>query len=268
NVIARASEDPALRRYSWQLALSMQPFLHRLGYWADWVTLMTTALGAATEAEDRVAEAQCHRSLAGAFHVLGRNDQAVAELGRVRQLFDELGYTDENGKLEANFGWVREEQRRYEDAVAHFQRAVELFEQRDDRSGTALAMLGIGQSFGGLGKHRSAAETIERAIEIYRELDDRSGQGHGWDRLATVCQAEGDLVTAADYYQRAIELHRLENNTTAELNCHVQLGDIRHALGDDVGARAYWSTALAGLTELHLPKANAVRDRLSELDGG
>ena len=268
NAVGQASEDPALRHYSWQLALSMQPYLHRLGYWADWIILMTTALGAATAAQDRFAQAQCHRSLAGAFHMLGRNDQAVVELSRTRRLFDALGHVDENARLEANFGWVREEQHRYEEALAHFQRAVELFAKDDDRSGQALATLGIGQAYRGLGEYRSAAETIERAIALYRELDDRGGQGYGWERLGTVCYAEGELVTAADYYRRAIELHQLENNTAAVLDTQVKLGDIQFALGDDAGARALWATALTALTELHLPLADEVRDRLSTLDSG
>jgi hypothetical protein len=40
--------------------------------------------------------------------------------------------------------------------------------------------------------------------------------------------------------------------------------DIRRALGDQKGARELWRTAL---TELHLPQADAVRQRLSTLDG-
>jgi tetratricopeptide (TPR) repeat protein len=266
NAVGQASDDPELRHYAWELALSMQPYLHRLGYWADWTTVMTAALGAATKAGDKFAQAQCHRSLAGACHMLGRNDQAAAELDRARRLFGALGDTEHNAKLEANFGWVREEQHCYQEALDHFERAAELFAQRDDQPGLALATLGIGQAYRGLGKYESAAETIERAIDLYRALNDRSGQGHGWERLAAVYYADGDLTTAAEYYERAIDLHRLENNPTSELNCQVQLGDIRLALGDKASARNPWTTALAGLTDLHLPKADGVRARLSALD--
>jgi hypothetical protein len=59
-------------------------------------------------------------------------------------------------------------------------------------------------------------------------------------------------------------LHCLEHNPTGELNCQVQLGDIRRALGDQKGARELCRTAL---TELHLPQADAVCQRLSTLDG-
>jgi tetratricopeptide (TPR) repeat protein len=266
NAVAQAAETPQLRRYSWQLALSMQPYLHRLGYWADWVTVMTTALGAATAERDLFGQSHCHRSLAGAYHMLGRNDQAAIELEHTRKLFDTLGYTEQNARLEANFGWVREEQHRYQEALDHFQRAVALFAEQDDRPGQALAILGIGQAYCHLGKYESAARTIDRAIELFRELGDGSGEGHGWERLAAVYYAQGDLATAADYYRRAVELHQHENNPTSELDCRVQLGDIRLALHDKAGARELWSSALVALDELRLPQAGAVRARLSRLD--
>ncbi|HJP76354.1 MAG TPA: BTAD domain-containing putative transcriptional regulator [Pseudonocardiaceae bacterium] len=266
NAVAQAAEFSELRHYSWQLALSMQPYLHRLGYWADWITVMTTALGAATAAGDLFAQSHCHRSLAGAYHMLGRNDQAAVELERTRKLFAVLGYTAQNGKLEANFGWVREEQRRYEEALDHFQRAVTLFAEQDDVPDQALAILGIGQCYCHLGKFESAAQTIERAIEIFRELDDTSGEAHGWDRLAAVYYAQGDLTTAAEYYEHAIELHRQEKNPAQEMDCRVHLGDIRLALGDKVAARELWNAALGVFDELHLPIADEIRDRLSTLD--
>jgi hypothetical protein len=78
--------------------------------------------------------------------------------------------------------------------------------------------------------------------------------------------ARGDLATAVDHYQHAIELHREENNPTGVLNCQVQLGDLRLSLGDRAGARELWSLALATLDELRLPRADAVRARLLELD--
>jgi tetratricopeptide (TPR) repeat protein len=147
NAVAQAAETPQLRHYSWQLALSMQPHLHRLGYWADWIMVMSTALSAATAQHDLIAEAHCHRSLAGGYHMLDRNDQAAIELTRTRQLFDTLGYTEQNAKLEANFGWVRQEQHRYEEALGHFQRAVELSAEQHDEAGQALAILGIGEAY-------------------------------------------------------------------------------------------------------------------------
>ncbi|HEX4225278.1 MAG TPA: BTAD domain-containing putative transcriptional regulator [Pseudonocardiaceae bacterium] len=266
NAVAQAAETPQLRHYSWQLALSMQPHLHRLGYWADWIMVMSTALSAATAQHDLIAEAHCHRSLAGGYHMLDRNDQAAIELARTRQLFDTLGYTEQNAKLEANFGWVRQEQHRYEEALGHFQRAVELSAEQHDEAGQALAILGIGEAYCHLGKYESAAETLERAIELYRELGDSGGEAHGWYRLAAVYVARGDLATAVDHYQHAIELHREENNPTGVLNCQVQLGDLRLSLGDRAGARELWSLALATLDELRLPRADAVRARLLELD--
>ena len=266
NAVAQAADIPRLRHYSWQLALSMQPYLHRLGHWTDWITAMTTALGAATAQHDLFAQSHCHRSLAGAYHMMGRNDQAIVELDRTRRLFGMLGYTEQNAKLEANFGWVREEQHRYEEALDHFQRAVELFGEEHDEPGRGLAILGIGQAYTHLGKYESAAATIERAIEIFRDLDDVTYEAHGWDRLAAVYYAQGDLTAAADYYQRAIDLHQQENNPARELDCRVQLGDIRFTLGDQAGARELWSTALVMFDELQLPQASAVRVRLSRLD--
>jgi hypothetical protein len=73
-----ATEHPILReamRYAaglgygiepWQLALAVEPYLERTGYFHDWEDVVRTALRAARERQDRVGEAHMLRSLAAA----------------------------------------------------------------------------------------------------------------------------------------------------------------------------------------------------------
>jgi hypothetical protein len=50
----------------WQLALAVEPYLERTGYFHDWEDVVRTALRAARERQDRVGEAHMLRSLAAA----------------------------------------------------------------------------------------------------------------------------------------------------------------------------------------------------------
>jgi DNA-binding SARP family transcriptional activator len=71
---------------AWRLALTLQPFCQRQGYWHDWVAAMGFALRAALDAEDLDGETGIRRSLAGARHMLGQDTEAIAELERATDL--------------------------------------------------------------------------------------------------------------------------------------------------------------------------------------
>jgi DNA-binding SARP family transcriptional activator/tetratricopeptide (TPR) repeat protein len=254
-----------LRPYTWQLALTVQQFYQRQGYCYEWAGMMHTALGAALSAGDLAAQARTRRGLAGAYHFLGRNDEALGELERTRELFTELGYEGEHAYVHSNFGTVLASKGQFDQAVAHYWQAYDLYEGLQHVKGQAAALEGIGWCHGQQGRYYLAIRYVENAMILYRRLDDRKGQSDCWARLGESRHLLGQYRQAIDCHLRAIALGQEIGSRASEAEVLTRLGDSAHAAGDPVAARQAWDNALVILDELRLPQASSVRERMGRL---
>jgi DNA-binding SARP family transcriptional activator/tetratricopeptide (TPR) repeat protein len=259
------ARDAGRHVHAWQLALTLQQFFQRQGYCHDWAATMRTALDAALAAGDRAAQAHVRRSLAGAYHFLGRNDEALAELERTRELFTDLGYTTEHAYLHSNFGTVLASQGHYDLAIGHYRQAYDLYKVMRHEKGQAAALEGIGHCHGRQGSYHQAADCVEKAMVLYRLLEDRNGEGNCWARLGEFRHQLGQYRQARDCHRRAITLCRELGNRADEAAVLASAGDSALADGDPAAAWQAWHSALIIVDELQLPLASSVRDRLVRL---
>jgi DNA-binding SARP family transcriptional activator/Tfp pilus assembly protein PilF len=261
----RLAADCGFGRHAWQLALIPQQFLQRQGYWHDWESITRVGLAAAIKADDLTGQAHSRRSLAGALHFLGRNDEALTELESTHWLFAELGYTTEHAYLHGNFGAVLALQGRYEQAIEHYQQALRLYVEMGDRNGQAATLERIGGCLIRLGSYQQGIDFIDEAMEIYRALDNGIGQGDCWTALGDAHHLLGEYHQAADCHARAIAFFKENGDRTYEAQVLVALGDSWLAADYETAAGEAWERALAILDELRLPLANPVRTRLVRL---
>jgi DNA-binding SARP family transcriptional activator/Tfp pilus assembly protein PilF len=261
----RQAMECGFHPHAWQLSLIPQQFFQRQGYWHDWESVTRLGLAAAIKAEDKTGQAHTRRSLAGALHFLGRNDEALTELESTHWLFAELGYTTEHAYLHGNFGAVLAQQGRYEQAIEHYQQALRLYSEMGDRNGQAASLERIGGCLTRLGSYQQGIDFIDEAMEIYRSLDNGIGQGDCWTALGDTHHLLGEYHQAADCHARAIAFFKENGDRTYEAQVLVALGDSWLAADYETAAGEAWERALAILDELRLPLANPVRTRLVRL---
>ncbi len=261
----RQAMECGFHRHAWQLSLIPQQFFQRQGYWHDWESVTRMGLAAAIKAGDKTGQAHTRRSLAGALHFLGRNDEALTELESTHWLFAELGYTTEHAYLHGNFGAVLAQQGRYEQAIEHYQQALRLYSEMGDRNGQAASLERIGGCLTRLGSYQQGIDFIDEAMEIYRSLDNGIGQGDCWTALGDTHHLLGEYHQAADCHARAIAFFKENGDRTYEAQVLVALGDSWLAADYETAAGEAWERALAILDELRLPLANPVRTRLVRL---
>ncbi len=264
--IAYTGRPAGLRCYAWQLALVVQQFYQRQGHCYEWAGMMHTALGAALAAGDLAAQAHARRGLAGAYHFLGRDDEALAELERTRELFTRLGYQSEHAYVESNAGTVLASLGQLDRAIGHYWQAYDLYEGMRHVKGQAAALEGIGSCHDRRGQHYLAIRYVENAMILYRRLDDRKGQSDCWARLGESRHLLGQYRQAMDCHRRAIALGQEIGSRAGEVEALTRLGDSAAAAGDPAVARRAWESALVILDELRLPQAGTVRERLARLD--
>jgi tetratricopeptide (TPR) repeat protein len=150
------------------------------------------SLNAALEAARRTGncrlESWCHYGLGNVYADQGRQEEAVAEYQRAIEL-DPQGALPHHG-----LGNVYVDQGRQEEAVAAYQRAIEL----DPK--LAAPHHGLGNVYRSLGRQEEAVAEYRRAIEF----DPQDASSH--HELGTVYRLLGRQEEAVAAYQRAIDL--------------------------------------------------------------
>jgi tetratricopeptide (TPR) repeat protein len=254
------------RVQAWQLALTLQRFYERQGYWYDWAATMRSALRAALDADDLAGQAHIRRSLADACRLIGQDSEAIAELKRAREL---PGHTDravEEAYLHSIFGAVFTRQGSHDQAVEHYRQAYDCYLAADHRSGQADALKGMGGSRGQQGRYSEATTLVHDAMTIYRELGDANGEGDCWVCLGEFHHLLGEHEQALTCHRRAVRLWHGLGNRAAEALALDSLADSALAAGERDQAREAWETALIVLNELGLPAADSVRRKLRRMD--
>ncbi len=265
SAVKHAAATTGLRHYAWDLALRQQQFHQLSSCYHDWAAIMRTALQTARDEQDLAAQARTHRSLAGAYHFLNRNDQAIEHLRRTCALFNQLGYRLEHGYVCVNFGMVRRELGEVDAAMRHYQDALVLFEEMANPKGRATAYEGMGWCEIKRGNHCVAVGLIEQAMRLYAEVDDINGTGGCWISLGQLRQSSDEHEAAIECFSKGIELFPQIGNRADVAGCLLWRGDSRRALDDAEAARQDWQQALTIMEELELPLASSARSRLGPL---
>ncbi|HJP77904.1 MAG TPA: BTAD domain-containing putative transcriptional regulator [Pseudonocardiaceae bacterium] len=262
SAVKHAATTTGLRDYAWELALRQQQFFQLSGAYHDWAALMRTALQTAREERDVSAQARTHRSLAGAYHFLRHNEQAIEHLTSTCALFHQLGYRLEHAYVCVNFGAIRRAMGQVEASMRHYRDALELFREMGNFKGQATALEGIGWCETKAGNTCVAIGLIEESMALFGRIDDQVGVGYSWTGLGKLRQSTGEHEQAIEYLTRAITLFVGIGDRANTADCMLWRGDSRAALGDVSGAREDWQRALDTMDDLELPLADEARDRL------
>ncbi|MGA4727346.1 AfsR/SARP family transcriptional regulator [Micromonospora taraxaci] len=264
-VVHRQIEDGDVAS-AWQLAMSLQIFYQREGWWQDWVTVARACLRAVTTAGDAIGRAHMVWSLAGAEHALGDDDTAARLLRQALDLYNRLGYRSEQALVYRDLGQVSSTQENYRDAVAYHEGALRLVESLEDLPNQVSVLCCLATAYSGLGWHDASTDLVGRALSIAEARGDLDGQGLCHETLAHGRRVGGDLSGALVGMKRAAAVYRQAGSRMNRVGCLVHLGDVALTLDDRVGAREAWQEALDLVRHLSVPQVADIRDRLDRLD--
>ena len=263
----------ALRRsagfdtHAWQLAWALASYFEYQGHYRDWRSTQTAALEASRRLGDKTAQALSHDLLARALVRLGRYDQAYAHLQNALALFEELGDLAGQADTHRSLTWVLDLQGRYDEAVPHAQQALALFRAAGHHAGEGRSLNAVGWFHARHGDYDEALRCCQQALDLQQQIGDRFGQAETYDSLGYAHRHLGHHDEAIACYQQAISLYGEFGDRYNEADSLVYLGDAYHDFGEARSARIAWQHALAILEQFGHPDADKVQARLRELDG-
>ncbi|KAB8194080.1 tetratricopeptide repeat protein [Nonomuraea phyllanthi] len=256
--------EAGLDRHAWHLAWGFAEFMQRTGPWEEILRVQAVALDAATRLGDRVAQACCHSGLARAGAKLGHDQEAVAHFDRAIELHRDL----DEPVLEAHLHLgltVPVSRVRPGEELGHALRALELFQQGGDAIGEARALNNAGWWRAQIGEYGQALADCTHAQRLLADLGYAQGEGHAWDSIAYVLDAMGDHARAVTCYERAAELFKECGDPYPAAETLVRLGRTHAAAGNTAAALDAWERAAQCYDALGDTKAQAVRARRAAL---
>ncbi|HEY0532841.1 MAG TPA: BTAD domain-containing putative transcriptional regulator [Actinoplanes sp.] len=255
-------------RQAWQLAWAMANFVHRRGYWDDWVTVQQAAVTATGRLGDHAAQAHAHRLLGIALLRLGRLDEAREQLTLARERFAALG--DAAGQAMAHRGLGRVAARcdDHQEALRQARLALDLFTRGGPPQGRASAENAVGWMLAELGDHEQALRHCTRALTLQERLGDAFGEANTLDSLGYIHLRRGDVSLAVRCYERSLELSRRLDDRHGESDTLDRLGDVHLDAGDVGAARQAWRLALELAETVSPAEVDRIRAKLKSAADG
>jgi len=186
-----------LHDLAWKLAVRCARFLDARHYWDAWLLTAERGAAAAEALGNAAAEAATYENLGDANLRRGRVDEAVA----------------------------------------HYERSVAQWRQRDDAAGLARALAGLGAAHERRGQLGKAVACYDESLELRRGLDDVRATAWALERLGGAHRAWQGYAQAVNAYRESLRLYQARGDRTSEVRVRTELavtyqrqGDARRAL--------------------------------------
>ncbi|MBM7775950.1 tetratricopeptide (TPR) repeat protein [Actinokineospora baliensis] len=247
---------------AWQLPVTMfGDFLVRRPL-NDWVETHLVALRAAEAAEQPLALAWLHTSIALAYRGLRDYTTALEHFNLAREGWQELGERWAQAWALRDIGDVQHLLGDVTSAVATLSEALELHIAEGDSFGEATALRLLGAAQDSLGDYEAALASLQRSLEIRKEHGDQRNVAMVYTALSGVHNSMDDPTTALDYATQALPIAETLDDWHTEARAHDALGDALAKLDRVAEAREHWEAALVLLQKLADPDTDTVQRKL------
>jgi DNA-binding SARP family transcriptional activator/Tfp pilus assembly protein PilF len=162
-------------------------------------------------------------------------------LAATRRLGDEAA----EALLRSLLGLACHSVRRYEEALSHLERALELARAQRDWRGQGMALNNMALAFSRLGRRGAAIDAFHQALTAHNADNHPQGIALVLNNLGHEYTLDGDPGRALDHLTRALDLARELRNPALEAMTLDSIGQARLAAGDPDGALEHLSGALA-----------------------
>lgn len=145
---------------------------------------------------------------ANAYVDLGYTDKAHFILDEAFLICESHGSESDYCRLLTNRGYIFARDEAWEEALTHFNKALEIAEKMDDRESQALLLTNIGHIYHNLEKYEHAINCYEKSLTIHEDTGSREGQAAVHNGLGIIASEKGDATTALTRYAVAEKLFR------------------------------------------------------------
>ncbi|MEV4640353.1 tetratricopeptide repeat protein [Actinoplanes sp. NPDC049548] len=173
-----------------------------------------------------------------------RFEQAEAHYRQALDLALEFGDRQNAASTYHRLGVVAQEQRRFEQAETHYRQALDLALEAGDRHGTAGTYHQLGRAAQEQERFEQAEAHYRQALDTFLEFGDRHSAAGTHHQLGTVAQLQGRFEQAEAHYRQALDLALEFSDRYGAAGTYHQLGNLAEEQGRFEQAEAHYRQAL------------------------
>ncbi|HEY0764140.1 MAG TPA: tetratricopeptide repeat protein [Pyrinomonadaceae bacterium] len=167
----------------------------------------------------------------GNYEAASKTFLAVAELG-------------ENGEIFSRVAEAFYMQHDYAQALAYYQRALDLFTSQNSLAGTIAALSGAGNCYFYQRNYDRALELYHRSLALEQKLNDPTGIATRLQNIGHVHRARGDYASALEAYFKSLSIAEPLPNKPTVATTLGSIGLLRAMQGDNTQAVDYFKRSL------------------------
>ncbi|MFD0664990.1 tetratricopeptide repeat protein [Thermocatellispora tengchongensis] len=194
--------------YAILLSTILYRFLDIHGHFDEAVTLHTYAVASARSRGDAVSEGRALHNLGTVYQRQGRYQEAVDHLRKALEIILQADQPEVEAFVRSDLGLVLLLLGQYEPALRELGRALRLFEELDDLTGQGQVLNNMGLAFVRQNLLEEALDHMRRSLVLFRGTGDRPRQGYALNDIGAVYQRTGNHVEALDYHSEALAVAR------------------------------------------------------------
>ena len=214
---------------------------------------------------DRQGEGNVLGNIGIIYTHLGRFDEALGHHNAAIELYRQIGDIRDEANALNNLGDVLTRLGRADEAVRRQEQSLRLYRQAGDRWGEAVALNGIASARRALGRYAYALDRHWQALARIRAIGQRQTESVILNELGRTLLAAGRPDEARESCAQALSLALAMNDRYLAGNAYQGMAMATED-SDPVLAQRYWRAALAVYTEINVPDAHLVRERLAAAD--
>ncbi len=196
-------------------------------------------------------EQQKQRWIAHTYHQLGSLAQELREFEEARRHYQQalqlkIEFNDRYSQANTyhQLGMVAQELREYEEARRHYQQALQLFIEFNDRYEQADTYHQLGIVAQELREFEEARRHYQQALQLKVEFNDRYSQARTYHQLGRVAEELREFEEARRHYQQALQLCVEFNDRYSQASTYHCLGSLAEAEEQYAEAKLHYQQAL------------------------
>lgn len=205
-----------------------------------------TAHDYAHEAYQLAIQTGCIEEKVEAAMVLGRiySDQGDYEKAtgyylQSQEIYEELEDKKGTAQVYNNLGVIYASQKILDKALEYYFKSLEIRLAIDDTVMIGFSYNNIGTIYSEMKKHLRALEYFEKAMKLFKKYGNERGLGVVYNNMGEIFKKENMLDKAADFYQKSLALKRKGNNKRSLSITLNNLAEVSLRTGDIGKSRQY-----------------------------
>lgn len=185
--------------------------------------LLREALAQHQRQGDRLSTAMTLSHLGEYAYATKQYDEAIEHYREALSFFDASGFTDGSGRMYVHLGFAYGDSGELQQAIASFDKAIEIYTPLSDREWQRVAFFGRGLYLENMDRQEVAEQSYKRAVELFESIRaDVVGGEAGqmlftrvnrelYEQLVELLLRTGDVEGALEYVERS-RLHALRDS--------------------------------------------------------